>query len=82
MSTAPIQSQIDAMMAATFHAGRDPRSEEYKAGVRALLTQRLTKNQVPFPYEIGTAGADAYFAGIDEGFVVWERYAKSSKDMT
>lgn len=81
MSTAPIQSQIDAMMAATFHAECDPRIEEYKAGVRAHLMMRLTKNQISFPYELGTASADAYFAGIDDGFVVWERYAQSSKDM-
>lgn len=51
-----------------FHPRRDPRSEEYKAGVLAILVYRLGDGDRPrCPYQLGTCRADAWFAGADEG---------------
>lgn len=53
---------------AAFSTSRAARSEEYKAGVLAALRFRLQEaDGVPCGYEMGTASADAYFAGCDEG---------------
>ena len=56
---------------ATFHTARDPRSEEYKAGVMAALCFRINGQKIPHPYALGTAQADAFYAGIDEGHHRW-----------
>ena len=55
---------------AAFRKPRDPRSDEYKAGVLNILRFRLGElngKAGHCPYYIGTAQADAYFAGCDEG---------------
>lgn len=46
---------------------RDPRSPEYKAGVLAALKFRLQGHPITLPYPVGTAQADAFFSGLDEG---------------
>ena len=47
---------------------RDPRSPEYKAGVLEALKFRLGEIvEMRCPYKIGTAHADAWFSGTDEG---------------
>jgi hypothetical protein len=52
-----------------FSRPRDRRSDAYKAGVLAILEHRLRERgaNVFCQYEEGTAEADAYFAGCDEG---------------
>jgi hypothetical protein len=51
-----------------FWPGRPPRSEAYKLGVLHCLQVRIDGAVLcPCPYEHGTADADAYYAGIDEG---------------
>jgi hypothetical protein len=51
-----------------FSYPRDPRSEEYKAGVLEALRFRLGEvEMLKCPYRAGTAQADAWYAGIDEG---------------
>jgi hypothetical protein len=51
-----------------FDNPRDPRSDEYKNGVIAVLRFRLGEStEVRCGYRIGSAQADAYFAGCDEG---------------
>lgn len=67
------ESFIDAIMNKTFPQGRDPRSDEYKAGVRAQLARLIEGTPLRYPYRMGTAQADAYFAGMDEGRDVWSR---------
>lgn len=53
---------------AAFSASRDPRSKEYKEGVLDALRFRLNESDaIRCRYEAGTASADAYFAGCDEG---------------
>lgn len=44
-----------------------PRSQEFKAGVKAGLLSRLAGETINYPYKTGTAAADAYFSGVDEG---------------
>ena len=50
-----------------FHIARDPRSNEYKAGVFAAIQNRLENFLSVCPFGPGTAQADAYHAGWDEG---------------
>jgi hypothetical protein len=55
-------------MEQTFWPGRPPRSAAYKAGVRDHLLKRIDGVlDLPFPYQLGSAEADAYLAGIEEG---------------
>jgi hypothetical protein len=62
---------VDELMKRAFDVPRDPRSAEYKAGVRSILTLRLGGVAKPFPYRLGTVEADAYLAGQDEGNRIW-----------
>lgn len=51
-----------------FDGPRDPRSDEYKNGVIDVLRFRLGEaTEVRCGYRIGSAQADAYFSGCDEG---------------
>lgn len=57
---------------------RDPRSQAYKDGVRACIEGRLRKTagekmDIPMPYAPGTAEADAYYSGIDEGHAIMNK---------
>ena len=56
-----------------FDRPRDPRSPEYKAGVRASLVFRLRGVPIKCPHPVGTAAADAFFSGIDEGNRIWRK---------
>ncbi|KLU21954.1 hypothetical protein EOS_32950 [Caballeronia mineralivorans PML1(12)] len=75
---------VDDLMRKAFAPARDPRSTEYKAGVRALLALRINGVKLVQPYEMGTVQADAFYAGIDEGHHIWralremERCARAS----
>ena len=74
-------STIDKLMQQTFGRARDPRSDEYKAGCRALLECKAFKKQIKCPYPMGTAQADAFYAGTDEGHGVWRNFCvKVSQD--
>lgn len=57
----------DSLMAAAFDRPREHRSDAYKAGVRAALVRSFDCINRPAPYNIGTAEADAFFAGETEG---------------
>ena len=51
-----------------FGVAREPRSAEYKAGVRAALQWRLGETEtLVCPHPLGTAQADAWLSGTDEG---------------
>lgn len=62
-------SRAAAILAAAFapERGRTPRSAAYKAGALAALEHRLEGRRLECTYEVGTAEADAWFAGVDEG---------------
>jgi len=63
--------QIEKLMAEAFGVYHTPRSAPYRAGVRAVLALRLAKTPLPdMPYRVGTAEADAYFAGNDRGHFI------------
>ncbi|MFZ4875002.1 hypothetical protein ACL9RI_07950 [Janthinobacterium sp. Mn2066] len=62
---------VDQLFQTAFYNGRTPRSQEYKVGVRMALEHRIERKDFDMPYSAGTAAADAYFAGIEEGKTIW-----------
>jgi hypothetical protein len=60
---------VDTLFSDAFDRPRDPRSAEYKAGFRAgaaeVLAGRVGGLFAPHPH--GTAQADAWYAGMQEG---------------
>ena len=64
---------VDGLMAAAFNRPRQPRSSAYCLGVRTFLAQRIEGAPVALPFEPGTAEADAFFAGADEGRLILAR---------
>lgn len=63
-------------------SGRDPRSDEYKAGALAALQNRTGEDIRPLsrrcPYPLGTAQADAWYSGVGSGlFVYREHWARA-----
>lgn len=67
-STSP-RELVDCILNHAFDSAlrRTPRSKEYREGARAALFQRLIGKPFASPYQEGTAAADAFFAGADEG---------------
>lgn len=61
---------VDGLMTKAFDKFRTPRSDAYKAGVRAILAMRIERKSVEMPYDVGTADADAYFSGHAEGHAI------------
>jgi len=57
---------VDLCMRSMFDTMRDPRSPEYIAGATAAVAARLEKEPMSLPYPLGTAQADAWFAGVAE----------------
>lgn len=39
------------------------------------LEQRIERKDFDMPYQVGTAAADAFFAGIEEGKTIWRTAA-------
>lgn len=76
---------VDEIVALAFGSPRMPRSGAYVAGVRDHLRARALSRQVLCPYPQGSAEADAWFAGVDEGRVLWReelaRQAAASSTM-
>ena len=62
---------VDQLYQTAFYNGRTPRSQEYQAGTRAALEHRIERKDFDMPYQVGTAAADAFFAGIEEGKTIW-----------
>lgn len=58
---------IERLLTASFEVARDPRSAAYRAGARDLLISKLCDTTLRSPFPLGTAQADAWFAGRDEG---------------
>jgi len=61
---------VDELMQQAFERPRTPRSPEYKAGCRAFLDFKLNQVAIERNYQFGTAQADAFFAGVDEGHAI------------
>lgn len=72
-----VDREVDRLVAAAFSRPRQPRSVEYREGVRALLMHRATGGRLLCCYPIGTAQADAFFAGVEEGKALWAAQGSS-----
>lgn len=70
-----VKNLVEQLFEQAFPVGgtRDPRSAPYKEGVRAVLAFRIDGTKIPLPYRLGTAEADAHFAGCDEGHMLWRK---------
>jgi hypothetical protein len=55
-----------------FGRPHDPRSKPYKAGVLYILRRKAgeIERQV-CPHATGSSEADAWYAGVDEGLLLW-----------
>lgn len=65
---------VQNLTRAAFNIPREPRSEAYQHGARELLKQRATGVTLVCPFASGTASADAFYAGADEGRFIWTKY--------
>lgn len=65
---------VDRLMKNAFDRTRDPRSYPYKLGVFSLLASRATRTTLSRPYVPGTVDCDAFYAGVDEGKVIWSQH--------
>jgi len=65
------------LFARAFHATRTPRSSAYREGVLVALRFRLGElPAIRCPFAAGTAEADAFHAGADEGHAIARRELK------
>lgn len=64
--------KVEALIVKAFSRPRDPRSIEYRCGCRALLDFKLGGEKPRCPFTVGTASADAWFAGLDEGWSIYK----------
>lgn len=72
-------SIVDDLMRAAFDRPRTPRSDAYKAGVRAELEFRLDRAaSVKCPFPPGTAESDAFFSGLPEGRDIYRTHMDRS----
>lgn len=70
--TQPAALSAQALFTEAFRSPRSPRSEEYKAAVLAMLRVKCGEAiDCPCPYQVGTAAADAWFSGINEGHTIY-----------
>jgi hypothetical protein len=67
-----VKGKAEELFESAFSEPRNPRSGEYKAGVLAALWHHAHDGEpIRCPYASGTAQADAWFAGVDEGHSIW-----------
>jgi hypothetical protein len=68
-------TNIDALMTKLFDdPAREPRSPEYKNGVRSTLEFCINGGDPVCPYPMGTSAADAFISGMDEGRQMYQVY--------
>lgn len=73
---------VDDLMRAAFNIARDKRSDAYKLGARELLKHRAAGIRFVSPFPMGTAEADAFFAGSDEGRMIWTKHLATQAQAT
>lgn len=56
------------------------RSPEYINGARALLLQQIIGKPLACLYHHGTAAADAFFAGVEEGRSIYARHLSNQQN--
>jgi len=77
MSTGEAVLLVERLMIAAFNCPRDPRSDAYVLGVRELLKCKAMGVKFHCRYKPGTAEADAFYSGSDEGNAIWRRHLES-----
>lgn len=65
---------VETLMRRAFALPRTPRSKAYKEGAQWVLDFRVRGLRPACPYKVGTAEADAFFAGQGEGHAIWHAY--------
>jgi hypothetical protein len=73
-------SKARGLFMEAFSVPRTLRSDEYKSGVFAALQfcfEEIDKKRCPYPE--GSVQADAWFAGVDEGHSIADRFRAKSK---
>lgn len=70
---AVVAATVDQLFASAFDVPRDPRSHDYKVGVRAGLSLRIDGLLIRHPYPAGSAADDALASGVQEGHTIWRR---------
>lgn len=73
---------VEVLIRNAFDRPRTPRSVAYKRGAQWALDFRILDLRAPFPYQPGTAEADAFFAGRDEGNEIWRAHQAANPDAT
>ena len=68
-----VETLVNGVVTAAFNGARMDRSVEYLEGVRAALFNHALRRGLRLPYVAGTAQADAFFAGVEEGHTLWRR---------
>lgn len=66
------RKEIEDLVDHEFQFG-DPRSQEYREGAIDLICRREIGAELRKPYAMGTAQADAYWAGVDRGWAIWHK---------
>lgn len=74
-----MSDRAEELFAAQFKPGRTPRSEEYKSGVRMLLRRLIHSAEFRCPYPEGSVQMDAFFAGVEEGWIIWRQSQRSEE---
>lgn len=63
-----------ALFEAAFHPYREPRSKAYRQGCLAALSFHFGEvEHIRCPYSPGTAKADAFYFGVQEGHAIARR---------
>lgn len=71
---------VNELFNKAFNKPRDPRSNAYKAGVRAALDARVRREKIGgCPYSPGSAESDAWFSGLEEGKSQYKDYLLNLK---
>lgn len=73
---------VETLLRNAFDRPRTPRSIAYKRGAQWALDFRILDVRAPLPYQPGTAEADAFFAGRNEGNEIWRAHQASNPDET
>ena len=80
-STTTAGHSAEHLFSQAFDVPRDPRSDEYKAGVRAALQCRVDGKPITRPYPVGSAADDAFDGGLAEGQALWRRSQEAGAEL-
>jgi hypothetical protein len=82
MMTKTDQALLESLIREAFERPRDPRSAEYKEGVRALLACRIAGIPVVCPHPPSSDASDAFYSGKDEGCRIWRDHVPNGPQVS